>query len=115
MNLIDYVKLGNVTKVKELIASGVNLNYQDEYGYTALIWAACYDKPEMVQLLLNSGADKDITDVDAHNALFWANYYNNLEIADILNKNLDDKAKMTNALNTQLIIKGKQKVTKKGK
>ena len=87
MNLIDYVKLGNVTKVQELIAANVNLNHPDEYGYTALIWAASYSKPDMVKLLLEAGADKDITDIDKHNALFWANYYNNLKVADILNKN----------------------------
>lgn len=112
MNLIDYVKLGDSTKVKELIAAGANLNHQDEYGYTALIWAACYDKPEMVQLLLNSGADKDIIDVDKHNALFWANYYNNLKVADILNKKLDDKAKITNTLDMSILFIDKEKVTK---
>lgn len=95
MNLIDYVKLGDITKVKELIDTGVNLNHQDEYGYTALIWAACYNKPEIVKLLVEAGADREITDIDMHNALFWANYYNNLEVADILNKSLDDKEKVT--------------------
>jgi hypothetical protein len=35
MTLIDYVKLGNVTKAQELITQGVDLNVQDEYGYTS--------------------------------------------------------------------------------
>ena len=95
MNLIDYVKLGDITKVKELIDTGVNLNHQDEYGYTALIWAVCYNKIEMVKILLSSGANKEIEDIEKHNALFWANYYNNLEVANILNKSLDDKEKVT--------------------
>lgn len=95
MNLIDYVKLGNVTKVQELIAANVNLNYQDEYGYTALIWAASYSKPDMVKLLLEAGADKDITDIDKHNALFWANYYGHPEVIKLLNKSLDGKKVLT--------------------
>lgn len=95
MNLIDYVKLGDITKVQELIAANVNLNYQDEYGYTALIWASCYNKPDMVKLLLEAGADKEIVDIDAHNALYWANYYNNLEVINILDKFLENKEKIT--------------------
>lgn len=91
MNLIDYVKLGDITKVQELIAAGVNLNHQDEYGYTALIWAASYSKPDMVKLLLNSGADDQITDIDKHNALYWANYYGHPEVIELLNKSLDGK------------------------
>ena len=50
-----------------------------------------------------------------HNALFWANYYNNLEVADILNKSLDDKAKITNTLDMSVILIDKEKSTKKKK
>ena len=95
MTLIDYVKLGNITKVQELIAQGVDLNVQDEYGYTALIWASCYNKPDMVKLLLKAGADDEITDVDKHNALYWVNYYGHPKIIELLNKNLDGKKVLT--------------------
>lgn len=95
MTLIDYVKLGNITKVQELIDQGVDLNIQDEYGYTSLIWAASYSKPDMVKLLLDAGANKDITDIDKHNALYWANYYGHPEVIDLLNKNLDGKQTLT--------------------
>jgi uncharacterized protein len=95
MNLIDYVKLGNIIKVQELIAANVNLNSQDEYGYTALIWAASYSKPDMVKLLLEAGADDEITDIDKHNALFWANYYGHPEVIQLLNKSLDGKKVLT--------------------
>lgn len=95
MTLIDYVKLGNITKVQELIAQGVDLNVQDEYGYTALIWAASYSNPDIAKVLLNAGADDEITDVDKHNALYWANYYGHPEIIELLNKNLDGKKVLT--------------------
>jgi ankyrin repeat protein len=95
MTLIDYVKLGNITKVQELIAQGVDLNVQDEYGYTALIWAASYSNPDIAKVLLDAGADDEITDVDKHNALYWANYYGHPEIIELLNKNLDGKKVLT--------------------
>lgn len=84
MTLIDYVKLGNITKVQELIAQGVDLNVQDEYGYTAFIWAASYSKPDMVKVLLDAGADKTIQDYDGHDALYWATYYGCQAIIDLL-------------------------------
>lgn len=94
MNLIDYVKLGNVTKVQELIAANVNLNHQDEYGYTPLIWAVNYSQYDIVKLLLDAGADKDITDAWKNNALYWANYYKNKEIISLLdNKQVLTKKK----------------------
>jgi ankyrin repeat protein len=95
MTLIDYVKLGNITKIQELIDHGVDLNVQDEYGYTPLIWAASCNKPDIVELLMEAGADPKIIDIDSHTAMFWANYYKNLEVIDLLNKNLDGKQTLT--------------------
>lgn len=80
MTLIDYVKLGNITKIQELIAQGVDLNVQDEYGYTALIWAVSHSKYDISKLLLNAGADKDITDRWGCNALYWANFYTDKKV-----------------------------------
>ena len=84
MTLIDYVKLGNITKVQELIAGGVDLNATDEYGYTALIWAASYSNPDIAKVLLDAGADKTIKDYDGHDALYWATYYGCQAIIDLL-------------------------------
>ena len=84
MTLIDYVKLGNITKVQELIAQSVDLNVQDEYGYTALIWAASYSNPDIAKVLVDAGADKTIKDYDGHDALYWATYYGCKAIIDLL-------------------------------
>ena len=84
MTLIDYVKLGNITKVQELIAQGVDLNVQDEYGYTALIWTASYSNPDIAKVLLDAGADKTIQDYNGHDALYWATYYGCQAIIDLL-------------------------------
>jgi ankyrin repeat protein len=60
------------------------LNVQDEYGYTALIWAASYSNPDIAKVLLDAGADKTIQDYDGHDALYWATYYGCQAIIDLL-------------------------------
>jgi ankyrin repeat protein len=84
MTLIDYVKLRHITKIQESIAQGVNLDVQDEYGYTALIWAVNHSQLNIVKLLLDAGADKTIQDYDGHDALYWATYYGCQAIIDLL-------------------------------
>lgn len=96
MNLIDYVKLGHFSKIQELIAQGVDLNAQDEYGYTPLMWAVNYSKLDIVKLLLEAGADKTITDNDKHDCLFWANYYGQKEIIALFDKKILTKKKVNN-------------------
>jgi ankyrin repeat protein len=93
MTLIDQVKLGNITKAQELITQGVDLNTQDEYGYTALIWAASYSNPDIAKVLLDVGADKTIQDYNGHDALYWATYYNCQAIIDLLTDDTPMKAK----------------------
>lgn len=93
MNLIDYVKLGHFTKIQELVMQGANLNVQDEYGYTPLMWAVNYSKLDIIKLLLDAGADKTITDNDKHDCLFWANYYCQKEIIELFSKEILTKKK----------------------
>ena len=46
--------------VKLLLNAGANIDKQDKYGYTALIWAAFYNNREIVEILLDYGADEFI-------------------------------------------------------
>jgi len=55
--LIEAVKADNMATVKELIGSGVDINQQDEHGWTPLNWAAGRGNLELVALLVESGAD----------------------------------------------------------
>jgi ankyrin repeat protein len=93
MTLIDYVKLRHITKIQELIAQGVNLDVQDEYGYTALMWAVNHSQLDIVKLLLDAGADKTIIDNDKHDCLFWANYYGQKQIIKLFSKETPIKEK----------------------
>jgi hypothetical protein len=55
--LIGYAKGGLTDRIKDLIADGMNVNAQDEAGFTALMWAAYFGQVEVAQLLLENGAD----------------------------------------------------------
>ena len=43
-----------------LLAAGANVDKQDDYGDTPLIWAANWDRIEVVKELLKAGANKKL-------------------------------------------------------
>ena len=57
LQLIDAVKTGDHSTIEELIASGTDLNQQDEQGWTPLNWAAGKGDSASVKLLLDKRAD----------------------------------------------------------
>lgn len=57
LQLIEAVKASNYTAVTELIESGVDVNQQDEQGWTPLNFAVGKGDLAMVQLLIERGAD----------------------------------------------------------
>ena len=61
-----------------------DINYVDEEGSTALMWASYYNNPEIVKLLLSSGAHINHIDNNGYNALLWAVIKNNSEIIKLL-------------------------------
>ena len=66
----------DVAKIKELITGGVNINEQDEKGYTALIWACSYslreNYREAAKLLISNGADINIQTNEGNAAIIEA-------------------------------------------
>ncbi len=55
--LIAAVQAGNSTAVQILISNHVDIEQVDEYGWTALNWAAGRGDTAMVEQLLNAGAN----------------------------------------------------------
>ena len=55
--LLAYAKQGDMEQIKQMIASGANINCSDEWGRTPLFNAAAYGHSDCVKLLLESGAD----------------------------------------------------------
>lgn len=81
--LIYAVENGNHQVVLSLIAAGADIDYQDNYGQTALMWACMKNKKQIVELLLAAQADVYITDKKGNTAL---DLTNNEKILNILKK-----------------------------
>ncbi len=53
-DLINACRCGNINKVKKLLEKEtIDPNLHDKYGDTALLWACCSGRNEIVKLLLN--------------------------------------------------------------
>jgi hypothetical protein len=71
-DLLESAKLGQLARVKELIAAGAPTDTTDRRGFTPLMWAAAGGQAEMVRLLLESGAAADRRARDGTSALMLA-------------------------------------------
>ena len=71
---IELCKKGTAREVREALASGANINSKDEFGKTALMFAAQHNPDsEVVKALLAGGADINARDnVLGMTALMWA-------------------------------------------
>jgi hypothetical protein len=57
LQLIGAAKTGDIHRVQALIENGEELEQKDDYGWTALNWAAGRGDTEIVKLLLEAGAN----------------------------------------------------------
>lgn len=57
LKLVEAAKAGDVERIETLIASGTDIEQSDDYGWTALNWAAGKGYTAIVQKLLDAGAD----------------------------------------------------------
>ena len=48
---------GNLSRVKELVKTGTDVNVKDEFEWTALFWAACAGQTEVAKFLIENKAD----------------------------------------------------------
>ena len=55
-----------------MLDSGVDPNFQNRLGTTALMMASAWGYTEIVRLLLENGADPNIGDEDGDTPLFYA-------------------------------------------
>ncbi|XP_010767949.1 histone-lysine N-methyltransferase EHMT1 [Notothenia coriiceps] len=78
-------KSGHYNIVEYLLNTGViNINCQDDGGWTAMIWATEYKHADQVKLLLCKGADISIRDKEENICLHWAAFSGSVEIAELL-------------------------------
>jgi len=78
----------NISKVKQLLLKGVNVNCRDSSGYTALHYASRNNFFDMVKMLIDNGACVNcITKAGGDSPLHRSAYMGNLEITKFLVKN----------------------------
>ena len=66
-------KGGSVQQVQNALHAGTDINAKNEFGRTALTWAARDNtNPEVLKLLLDAGADVRAKDEEGRTALTWA-------------------------------------------
>ena len=71
-DLLESAKLGELARVRELLAKGTGVNTPDRRGLTPLIWASASGNAELVRQLLESGAVVDRRANDGTTALMLA-------------------------------------------
>ncbi|URD85252.1 serine threonine protein kinase [Musa troglodytarum] len=77
---------GDLEGIEEVLASGVDVNFRDIDGRTALHVAACQGFADVVRLLLDRGAQVGPEDRWGSTPLADAIHYNNHEVIDLLEK-----------------------------
>ncbi len=82
--LIEAAYAGKLPRVRELLAQGAMVDAQDEYGYTALHWAAQAGWPLTTKTLIDSGASVDARDTQGRTPLLLATVRKHVEVARVL-------------------------------
>mmetsp|Transcript_7650 Transcript_7650/g.11583 ORF Transcript_7650/g.11583 Transcript_7650/m.11583 type:complete len:292 (+) Transcript_7650:46-921(+) len=72
MNLERAVRLGDLTRVKELVKEGNNVNEKWKYGSTPLHWAVKYGHSAVANFLLENKADIESEAKNGRTPLHWA-------------------------------------------
>jgi ankyrin repeat protein/ribosomal protein S13 len=78
--LIDAARNGNMDKVKELLGAGANVNYQDEYKSTPIMYAIASEHLDIVKELIARSADITVANHNGATPLHLAASINNIEI-----------------------------------
>jgi len=74
----------NKNFIEYLLTIGADINYQDQYGNSPLLYACYYNNQDIIILLLKYGANVNIIDIYNNSAMDMAYSTNNLTIANIL-------------------------------
>ena len=89
------ISKGEIETVKQFIESGTKVNKKLN-GMTPLMYAARYNKADIIKYLLQKGADRDIKDSQGYTALNYAELSNAYEaIAVLKSSSVNEKAKFS--------------------
>lgn len=88
-------KSGLLEICKLILDTGkININLQDDGGWTALIWACEFKHVSVVKTLLDYGSDPNSRDKEQNISLHWSAFSGSLEVSEmLLNRGCDINAK----------------------
>ena len=78
------ISKGDIEKVKQIIAYGIDVNDTTNRGMTPLMYAAIYNQSEIAKLLLEKGANLNLKDKSGSTALDHAKTSGSNEVMEIL-------------------------------
>lgn len=81
--LCNAILKGDLATVKKFVEYGANVNEMSN-GLTPLMFAARYNKIEILKYLLEKGADKDIKDERGNTAMKYAEFSKSVEAIEFL-------------------------------
>ncbi|TKG93665.1 ankyrin repeat domain-containing protein [Puteibacter caeruleilacunae] len=76
--------MGDIKSIQQHIDGKSDLNVKDQYGSTALIIAATFDKPKVAAQLIKAGADLSIPNNDGSTPLHIAAFFCRTDIVKML-------------------------------
>jgi uncharacterized protein len=82
--LIDAAKKGLVTRVREILQKGADVNARGTWGMTALMWAASKGHVDVVRVLLDKGADVNARANNESTALMWTAFAGHRHLVKLL-------------------------------
>ena len=83
--ICQFAKNGDLKGIQNTIEiDEVDVNFQDEFGRTALSYAAEQDHYNVAEYLVNKGANQKIMDLDGRTPLFYPVIYGHFEIIEFL-------------------------------
>ena len=82
--LLAAAQTGDTTAISAILADPVDVNIEDEFGYTALHWAALGGYMDIVNLLLEHGADVNHTSRTGETSLMMACMNKHSEVVAVL-------------------------------
>jgi hypothetical protein len=82
--LMREAERNHVAEVSALVTHCNSINVTDQYGWTALMSAACAGALEVVKFLMNRGADVNVRDKSGNTCLSLARRYGHLAVVQVI-------------------------------
>ena len=87
--------------LNELIQAGADVRVQDKEGKTALAFAACHHRPEVLDVLVKAGGLRNVRDKQGITPLMYAALYHNQKVLTSLIKAGADVNERTEGVNEE--------------